>query len=222
MLFRSRSLIEVSKSLRPEILLFMPKLKQVILESGSSRTHYRIQITKGKVGSGNLVRVFENDEEQTWLFSKSIAAPSKEVRSSEYWSGGEEIEAAIAVPWLAGKPHRRDATEKLCVYYPTDQTLDLGLLIHGDFCVQSDRTRLRLSKAEQVINATVLTMVTDLVNEAAVAIAARGRESAARFLDCLGGGDDATLDLRPLREHILDQLRDCQIVPVGEIGRAHV
>ena len=217
---RERSLLEVSESLRPEILLFMPKLKQVILESGSSRTHYRIQITKGKVGSGNLVRVFENDDEQTWLLYKTSAAPSKQVRASEYWSGGDAIEAAVAVPWNEGKPRRRDLTEPLCVYYPTEQTPDLGVLIHGDFCVQSDRTRIRHGKHENPINVEVLGLLQELMNELAIAIANKGREAAAAFLDCVGDGASTSQEFDEIRAVLLKPLKECQLIPVGERGLA--
>jgi hypothetical protein len=207
----------VKESLSPEILLFMPKLRRLVFENkfetASEKqfsSEYTIESLGHLVGPGEIVRVSNDEESQQWLLAKRSVAVNEEI--SDLSQIGDQLEAAIAIPWESSRPARREVPEPVCVYYPTEEDLGIGIRIHGDFEVSSDRKRLQLTRKQRPRNDVVTGLLTELLKETAAAITQQGRKDVADFLDCVAT-DSSNTD--PISKALVSCLEDLEIVPVG-------
>lgn len=131
----------VSQTIRPEALLFMPHVDEIELWLPDGRECWT-RTTGGRIGKGRLIHLrARSGERRTWLVSTaSIKAPRDAIEALEdpLWSNVKHLSAAVAIPWRSG-PYAEQGNQNLHVYFPTDDALGRGVLVHGDFYVDSGR-----------------------------------------------------------------------------------
>lgn len=172
------------ETISPEVLLFMPWVNEIeiVLREGSERW---TRSTGKRVGAGRLIHLRASDgEARSWLVATTSVRVSREQMEAledPLWSGVRELGAAVALPWRKGV--RADAgTQKLHVYFPTDDELGRALLIHGDFYIDSGRRHIEAQGAGGEVSQSVAVAAAKLVAELSESIADQGQP----LLKCLG------------------------------------
>ena len=134
----------VRAALSPEVLLFMPHLDQIEF-SGAGVSEMWQKRSGGTEGEARIIHLAAGAESRAWLVATSREeAPADAVAAldDELWQDVTKLNVAVAIPWEAGRPDPARGSQALHVYFPTRDLLGRAVLVHGDFYVDSSRTRI--------------------------------------------------------------------------------
>ena len=137
----------VRSALSPEVLLFMPHINQLEFSGAGHSNVWRKRSGKKKA-EARVVHLAADDNSQAWLLTESrVEAPADAVVAldDELWRNVTALNVAVAVPWKAGRPNSERGPQPIHVYFPTRDLLGRAVLVHGDFYVDSSRTRIATS-----------------------------------------------------------------------------
>lgn len=204
-----RRLLEV---MRPEALIFMPKIGQLEFHLGGEvETWSCKQMRRKKPDKGTFYKLCVAGRSSEWLMSRKSVPTPPEILETPGWSESERLEAAVAIPWSGNCPAPSSTNQGLYAYYPTEASLGSGFLVHGDFQVTSNRKQVVLASP---ITAIVKDLALDVATELFRAVAANGRRQAAAVLDLLGRvGPSGTGFPTILRSELFERLAEEPLVP---------
>lgn len=174
----------IEATLGPEVLLFMPAIARLTLSGQGPKREW--SLTRGKKLAGGKLATLKDEAgtRQSWLVYERRTPLDSGIASrleQDVWRSARDVNASVAVPWHRGKPDSNRGSRSLRVFFPTSDTTGRGLLIHGDFYVHSDRTRIHTAGAGGKVTNAVAELVADMVSD----IASRHRRSGADTLACL-------------------------------------
>src|SRR5690606_28978197 len=90
------------------------------------------------------------------------------------------------VPWANGGPDpTREANSSIHAYFPTDEELGRGILVHGDFVLQSNRRHIQDSDAGGDVSRLVAEAVAESVGLLATTVSRESPTLLAPLLACL-------------------------------------
>lgn len=170
-------LADIEASLTPEILLFMPWVETLGITS-SSGSHSWKRSTGRRIGPGRVVKIMGESGGTGWLFAESREPVSAELTSElgdELWEGLRRLNVAVALPWTRGGIDGEAVPRAIHVYFPTDDKIGRGLLIHGDFYVDRSRRRIETKGEGGQISMVVGRAAAKLAGRLAEAVASQGR-----------------------------------------------
>ena len=144
-----RALAEVSRDLHAtltaETLLFLSAVSSLVIsEPGGVVTWRRREASRS--GKGRIVHIESSTGHQaSWLLAERaiVLAPGVTDKiEDELWQGVSRIRVAAALPWSQRGPAPVMRPMPLYSYFPTDDQLGRGVLLHGDFFLDSTRRRI--------------------------------------------------------------------------------
>jgi hypothetical protein len=169
----------VESVLSPEVLLFMPALSVLCLTGQGPDKSWSIKRGKRAHG-GRLVTIDQNGRDsEAWLLYERRAELDPAVTANvpqEVWRLATHVGAAVAVPWKRGRPDPTRGPRPLHVYFPTSDATGRALLIHGDFYVHSDRTRIHTAGNGGKVTDAVADLIADLIADVSMSLASFGGE----------------------------------------------
>lgn len=210
-----RRLLEV---MRPEALIFMPKIGDLEFRFGGECSSWSCkQLRRNKVGPGTFYRLAVAGETKDWLMAQKSVPTPQEILTAPGWSESKRLGAAVAIPWSNGRPVPSSTNQAIYAYYPTEEKIGSGFLIHGDFQVNTNRKRL-------VPTSPVTKVVRDLAIDVAVdlfeAVAGQGKKASVALLDLLGEVGPVGVGFpQMLRTKLFERLAEVPLVPTRR-GRA--
>lgn len=137
----------VRAALSPEVLLFMPHVNQLEFSGVGASGVWRKRSGKEE-GDARVIHLTAEDQSRAWLVAASREdAPADAIAAldDELWQDVTNLNVAVAVPWKTGRPDPERGSQPVHVYFPTRDLLGRSVLVHGDFYVDSSRTRIAMS-----------------------------------------------------------------------------
>lgn len=202
---------DIEGTLSPEILVFMPSLAsfEVITEDAA----YRWRVERGEeIGAGQVVHLCCDDgTRRSWLTrSSSVKMDSHlaEELNDDLWSRVEKLEFGVGIPWCSKGPDPDRPSQRLHVFFPSDDDLGRSILIHGDFYIDSSRKHIEQRGAGAELSKTVASEAAFLLGELAESIASYG----ARLLSCFGKRGPSSGFGSWAEEHLIERLRATRLV----------
>ena len=216
-----RSKVEASRSyeklravLQPEALLFMAKLGELEFRYQGKTEKWSCKPKQSKVGIGTVHKLSTGSANNEWLLASDAVATPLDVQEKGGWKEVDEVEAAVAVPWSKGRPVPSTSALNVHAYYPTDEMVGCGILIHGDFQVTTNRRTILAGKS---VSQAVSDLAIELAVELAEEIAGRGIKAAAGLLDVLGDPGEASPGFGKLfRMRLFAELEEVALVPTRQ------
>jgi hypothetical protein len=138
----ANALEAVQRSVRPELLLFMPHLNTI---SVSSPTYARSWVRKRarQFHSGFVIQVSSaGSMSQEWLVGRGsvpFSAAAAKKLGDRLWETVRRLNVAVAIPWKRGRPAPTGNGGPLFAYFPTEDQLGRDILVHGDFYLDPSR-----------------------------------------------------------------------------------
>jgi hypothetical protein len=173
---------EVLETLAPEVLLFMPAVDRLRFRFGNDNISWSRRRT-AKVGTGEVFSLDGTADRRAWLVSRgtvAVSAAETEDLRDDLWKDVRRLNVAVALPWERGRP-APPQSQSLSAYFPTNDRLGRGLLIHGDFYLDSTRRHISGEDEQGVISERVAEKAAQLTARLAESVAEHG----IRMLDCL-------------------------------------
>lgn len=174
---------EVASTLVPEVLLFMPAVESLRVTTPQSDWSWgRREV--GVVGAGTAVSLTSGEgERRTWVVREGrtplTIAEAAGIRD-ELWARVRWLNVAVALPWERDRPGDA-APQPLYAYFPTQDQLGRGLLVHGDFYLDTTRQHVASKGAQAFVSQRVAAKAARLTAELAGSLADHGYA----LLDCL-------------------------------------
>lgn len=167
---------DVTSAIKPEILLFMPAVHE--LEVSTSDETRRWRRKEGRtVGPGRVMTIQSSEQSDSWLVaSRRFRAPKDLIEGLDdpLWAGVRTLSAGVAFPWKRGHVDPDRGSFPIHVYFPTDDELGRGVLLHGDFYVDSSRRRIATKGSGGRVSALVAEQTARLVGDLAESVVADG------------------------------------------------
>ena len=158
-------------ALSPEVLLFMPHVNQLEFSGAGGSSLWRRRRGREERG-GRVVHLTADDANRGWLVAASTEeAPADAIAAldDELWQDVTTLNVAVAVPWKAGRPDPDRGSQPVHVYFPTRDLLGRSVLVHGDFYVDSSRTRIATNgpagKISECVGAAAVRLLGELVEQ---------------------------------------------------------
>lgn len=174
---------EVASTLVPEVLLFMPAVESLRVTTPESDWSWRRREV-GVVGAGRAVSLTgAAGGRQTWVVREGrtplTIAEAASIRD-EVWTPVRWLNVAVALPWERDRPGQV-APQPLYAYFPTQDQLGRGLLVHGDFYLDTTRQHVASRGTQAFVSQRVAAKAARLTAELAESLADHGYA----LLDCL-------------------------------------
>ena len=208
-----RSYEKLTAVLQPEALLFMAKLGELEFRYQGKTEKWSCKPRQSKVGIGTVHKLSTGAADYEWLLAGDTVTTPRDVQEKGGWREVDEVEAAVAVPWSRGRPVPSTSALNVHAYYPTDEMVGCGILIHGDFQVTTNRRNILTAKS---VSRAVSDLAIELAVELAEAIAGTGIKAAAGLLDVLGDPGEATGFGKVFRMELFAELESRALVPTRQ------
>lgn len=133
-----------SAGLGRRTLLFLPKLAHLALRGPMGTTVWSRRLGK-EFPQGRVMHLTEDDDRESWLVARTtVPVAEAEVArlANDVWADVRSLNLAVAVPWAGSHPAPPAEPQQLHVYFPTEVELGRGVIVHGDFFVDSSRKHL--------------------------------------------------------------------------------
>jgi hypothetical protein len=203
--------------LRPQTLLFLPKLSRLELsgafvEDGTATTWAR---TSTRSAHGEVTRLATDDRVESWLVERDTVEISEAeiagLANNDLWATVRHLNVAVAFPWTeSDAPRTTDGPQRLHVYFPTEIELGRGLIVHGDFFVDSSRRNLLHGRTEELLNDRLFRRSGQLVAEVAARLTPMCGPAPLEALQDLEGGHGV---IAPIWTEAFAVLRSRSFVP---------
>jgi hypothetical protein len=206
----------LGESLAPEVLLFSPHLNSVTVSGeGIEKTSWRRTASR-RYADGQLMTLRGlGGERRSWLVARGETLVDRtliERLEERLWQDVEKLSFAVALPWRGGIDSTRREMN-VHVYYPTDDKLDRGVLVHGDFFVSSNRRRVETAGAGGKISLVVAKAAAEALAQLAESVAPTQGAALLRALAPTGSSSGFG---RQLGEALDAALREAKIVRTAD------
>lgn len=217
-----RPLEDVSRDLHAtltaETLLFLPAVSSLVITDQSGDVTWRRR-DASRTGKGRIVHIESNAGRQaSWLLAhRTIGLPPGIANDieDELWQGVSHIRVAAAIPWSLRGPAPVTRAMPLYSYFPTEDHLGRGLLLHGDFFLDSTRRRIDRIGPGRVFTEAAVVGATKLAADLAESVGQYG----ARVLESYApqwAADGAGRAIGDALESALSDVRIARRAFVGE------
>jgi len=153
------------ESLVPRLLLFLTGIEE--LELRGTRADFVSVISREEHGEHDEMLLESNGAMEHWLVYRKWHAVTHELVEplGDGWAQVERVQTAVAVPLASdGRPSTKTLFP-LHVYFPTEESTGLPVIVHGDFALQLDRRQLGTSPEVMPYNDWLCTATADFVAE---------------------------------------------------------
>lgn len=153
------------ESLLPRLLLFLTAVEEIELVGTSS--DFLAVVGRESHDLHDEVLLETNGSMAHWLvYHKWIDTDRALVEPlGDAWAKVERVQVGIAVPLDAQGFPSDEALFPLHVYFPTEESTGLPVVIHGDFALQIDRRQLATSPETTPYNETLVRAVAEFLAE---------------------------------------------------------
>ena len=168
---------QLHATLSPRLLLFLRHIHD--LELHGSQSDFRAVVHREQLPAMTEVRLtVDGARSENWLvFSRLYDVVDRELVAAldDAWASVEKVSVGVAVPLDSdGLPARDPTPQPLHVYFPTEQSSGLGVVLHADFALELDRKRIGSSPETIKYNRWLSEMLAKFVgNTVAPALASR-------------------------------------------------
>lgn len=223
---RSREIaIEKLKQIDSRILLFLNSISKIVINTWETETKV-IQITKedSKEESNERERfkelnaqIFENDKLSVWTVFNYVSDLPVSIKETldKKWKDTDSISVSIAVPSFDGIYRPIDGGSVLHVYFPTEQRVPFGFLLHGTFRTNLDR---RLLVDDDPLNDFIFDKGLKLIRKKVLPKLSEKLSDPGAILDFLRlpeNVDEETTEGR-IWGKLVSELGDCRFIPPWE------
>lgn len=199
----------LERTLHPELLLFLPGIKRIRIVGGGATLDWRSRrSSRRKVG--RIVSIAGGATDTQWLVATDDVRVTKaevEALRDPLWEDVRRLNVGVALPWKRGHVDPDGPTQPVHVYFPTDDQLGRGVLVHGDFYVDKSRRRIETEGTPGLVSQRVAEAAAKTLARVAASEAHQGQ----RLLAALAPKDDADGFGRVLGTAIDSELADAPI-----------
>jgi hypothetical protein len=151
------------ETLLPRLLLFLTAVDEI--EVAGTSADFRAVASRESHALHDEVLVETNGSLAHWLvYRKWIDTDRALVEPlGDAWAEVERVQVAIAVPLDATGLPTKETLFPLHVYFPTEESTGLPVVIHGDFALQIDRRQLATSPETTPYNETLIGAVAEFL-----------------------------------------------------------
>ncbi len=149
------------ESLLPRLLLFLPDLGEIELRGTSSELHALVE-RQSQEGHDEVL-LEANGSMDHWLVYREWIDTNRALVEplGDAWAEVERVQVAIAVPLDEHGTPSKEELFPLHVYFPTEESTGLPVVIHGDFALQLDRRQLATSPEQSPYNDKLIEAAAD-------------------------------------------------------------
>ncbi|MFC3988929.1 sacsin N-terminal ATP-binding-like domain-containing protein [Actinoplanes siamensis] len=157
----------LTANLRPRLLLFLPGVEK--LELRGTDADFVASVRPSGADTDHVVLETE-DKTERWLLYRGEQEPDPDtlVPLGDAWSDLKKVRWAVAVPLGETGLPRADETFPLHVYFPTEESPGLHVLVHAEWVLTMDRKQLAASPEAQPYNDHLQNLVANFLADRVV------------------------------------------------------
>lgn len=154
---------DLRKTLYPRLLLLLPNVDRLELR-GTDRD-FSAQVSRTPDGSVEHVLLDINGASEEWFIYRGHVEPDVAALAplGDAWLNVKTTRFAVAIPLDDSGQPRIDGTYPLQVYFPTEESAGLRLVVHAEWVLTMDRRQIATTPEALAFNHMLLDAVGDFV-----------------------------------------------------------